>query len=83
VAGDRQLDLFAYVISALPHIVFIHLTTAVSRHYVRRWLRDQPPASFVAAPALMTEHADRLDAIVQHVVSTWWALDLFGGRHDR
>ena len=80
LTGGRRLHVFAYKVSALPGIIWLQFTGEVGRHYVTRWLQSLGDELARHDPGGFESQRAELEAVIQHVVSAWWIVDMHGGR---
>lgn len=80
LTGGRRLHVFAYKVSALPGIIWLQFTGEAGRHYVTRWLQSLGNERARHDPDGFESQRAELEAVIQHVVSAWWIVDMQGGR---
>ena len=80
VGGDRDLRLFVMTQSALPDVYFLLFATEAARDALIAYLQAAHPDLVTHDPEVTDPCKAHLGAAVEHVVGTFWELDLFAGR---
>lgn len=80
VEGDRDLALFVFQNSAIADVFYLSFATVATRHHLGRWLTGLAEQGFAQDDAVAGDHEGAIDALVEHIVGTFWRLDQFGGR---
>ncbi|MEV0570318.1 hypothetical protein [Dactylosporangium sp. NPDC050588] len=78
ISGPRRLHLIVYGASAFPGVVWFQITGDAGRAYLLRWLQSRGEDEAPRRPAEFKGLHDELDAVVKHVLSTWYVV----GQHE-
>lgn len=78
ISGPRRLHLFVYGAGVFPGIVWFQITGDAGRTYLLRWLKSLGEHKAPRRPAEFAELHDEIDAVVRHVLNTWYVVDLQG-----
>jgi hypothetical protein len=83
LSGDRELAIVLMEQAQLAGVYFMMVASRAGHRAFLAWLLAQPPEVAAHDPALADPHRGHLDALIQHLVGSFWELNLFGGTaHD-
>jgi hypothetical protein len=79
--GARTVDVLAFERRAASGVVYVLVCTAPTGHLAAAWLGARP-GSCVRDDASFEAHRAALWALIEHLVGTFWILDLHGWQDD-